>query len=74
MRPDAIEWPHRERWIDVAWVVFSLANLAAMLVIPTCPVRVPRLADAPHAHGARRRDGVDRCVHRDRLLARSTAA
>jgi signal transduction histidine kinase len=35
MRPDAIEWPHRERWIDVAWVVFSLANLAAMLVIPT---------------------------------------
>ena len=35
MRPDAIEWPHRERWIDVAWVAFSLANLAAMLVIPT---------------------------------------
>src|SRR5256885_2231153 len=35
MRPEAIEWPHRERWIDVAWVVFSLANLAAMLVIPT---------------------------------------
>jgi signal transduction histidine kinase len=35
MRPDAIEWPHRERWIDVAWVVFSLANLGAMLVIPT---------------------------------------
>ena len=35
MRPDAIEWPHRERWIDVAWVVFSLANLAAMLIIPT---------------------------------------
>jgi signal transduction histidine kinase len=35
MRPDAIEWPHRERWIDVAWVMFSLANLAAMLVIPT---------------------------------------
>src|SRR3989449_9841498 len=35
MRPDAIEWPHRERWIDVAWVVFSLATLAAMLLIPT---------------------------------------
>ena len=35
MRPDALEWPHRERWIDVAWVVFSLANLAAMQLIPT---------------------------------------
>ncbi|HEX9299173.1 MAG TPA: HAMP domain-containing sensor histidine kinase [Actinomycetota bacterium] len=35
MRPDALEWPHRERWIDVAWVLFSLVNLAAMLLIPT---------------------------------------
>ena len=35
MRPDALEWPNRERWIDVAWVLFSLANLAAMLVIPS---------------------------------------
>ena len=35
MRPEAIEWPHRERWIDVAWVLFSLVNLAAMLLIPT---------------------------------------
>jgi len=35
MRPDALEWPNRERWIDVAWVLFSLANLAAMLLIPS---------------------------------------
>jgi signal transduction histidine kinase len=35
MRPDTLEWPHRERWIDVAWVLFSLVNLAAMLLIPT---------------------------------------
>jgi signal transduction histidine kinase len=35
MRPDALEWPNRERWIDVAWVLFSLANLAAMLIIPS---------------------------------------
>jgi signal transduction histidine kinase len=35
MRPDALEWPNRERWIDVAWALFSLANLAAMLLIPS---------------------------------------
>ena len=35
MRPDALEWPNRERWIDVAWVLFSLANLVAMLIIPS---------------------------------------
>jgi signal transduction histidine kinase len=35
MRPDALEWPNRERWIDVAWVLFSVANLAAMLLIPS---------------------------------------
>jgi len=35
MRPEALEWPNRERWIDVAWVLFSLANLAAMLLIPS---------------------------------------
>ena len=35
MRPEALEWPNRERWIDVAWVLFSLANLAAMLIIPS---------------------------------------
>ena len=34
MRVDRIEWPNRERWIDVAWVTFSVANLVAMLVIP----------------------------------------
>lgn len=34
MLPDRFEWPNRVRWIDVAWVVFSLANLAAMLLYP----------------------------------------
>jgi two-component system OmpR family sensor kinase len=28
-------WPTKDRWIDVAWVVFSVANLAAMLLIPS---------------------------------------
>ncbi len=28
---DRLEWPNRERWIDVAWVLFSIANLAAMV-------------------------------------------
>src|SRR5438477_5183953 len=27
-------WPSRLRWIDVAWVLFSLANLGAMLLFP----------------------------------------
>jgi signal transduction histidine kinase len=31
---DRREWPTSERWIDVAWAVFSLANLAAMVAIP----------------------------------------
>ena len=30
----ASEWPNRVRWFDVAWVLFSLANLAAMLLVP----------------------------------------
>jgi signal transduction histidine kinase len=34
MRPDPFAWPNRERWIDVAWVLFSLANLSAMLLVP----------------------------------------
>ena len=34
MRHDASEWPNRVRWFDVAWVLFSLANLAAMLLVP----------------------------------------
>ena len=33
-RREHIEWPARVRWIDVAWVLFTLANLAAMLLIP----------------------------------------
>jgi signal transduction histidine kinase len=28
------DWPHRERWIDVAWGLFSLVNLIAMVVVP----------------------------------------
>jgi signal transduction histidine kinase len=31
MQLDTREWPNRERWIDVAWVLFSIANLAAMV-------------------------------------------
>jgi signal transduction histidine kinase len=34
MQPDRIEWPNRERWFDIAWVLFSLANLYAMLLWP----------------------------------------
>jgi signal transduction histidine kinase len=30
MQLDRLDWPNRERWIDVAWVLFSIANLAAM--------------------------------------------
>ena len=28
-------WPNRDRWVFVAWVVFSVVNLVAMLVIPS---------------------------------------
>jgi signal transduction histidine kinase len=34
MRTDRSEWPTRERRIDVAWALFSLANLGAMFVLP----------------------------------------
>jgi signal transduction histidine kinase len=34
MAADRPEWPNRVRWFDVAWVLFSLANLAAMLAFP----------------------------------------
>ncbi len=34
MRPDRFEWPNRVRWYDVAWVLFSIANLFAMLLWP----------------------------------------
>ena len=33
-RREHAEWPARDRWIDVAWVLFSLANLASMMLIP----------------------------------------
>ncbi|MDP9298543.1 MAG: HAMP domain-containing histidine kinase [Actinomycetota bacterium] len=35
MRPERPKWPNRERRIDVAWALFALANLAAMLAFPT---------------------------------------
>jgi signal transduction histidine kinase len=34
MQPDRYEWPNRLRWWDIAWVLFSLANLYAMLLWP----------------------------------------
>ncbi|HEY1126892.1 MAG TPA: hypothetical protein VGF83_03955, partial [Actinomycetota bacterium] len=34
MQPDRSEWPNRLRWWDIAWVLFSLANLYAMLLWP----------------------------------------
>lgn len=35
-RPDRSAWPTRRLlWIDVAWVIFALANLAAMFVFAT---------------------------------------
>ncbi|HET7309285.1 MAG TPA: HAMP domain-containing sensor histidine kinase [Actinomycetota bacterium] len=34
MQPDRYEWPNRLRWWDIAWVLFSLANLYAMLLLP----------------------------------------
>jgi signal transduction histidine kinase len=34
MLTDRAEWPNRVRWFDVAWVLFSLANLEAMLQFP----------------------------------------
>ena len=34
MQPDRFEWPNRVRWFDIAWVLFSLANLYAMLLWP----------------------------------------
>jgi signal transduction histidine kinase len=34
MLADRAEWPNRVRWFDVAWVLFSLANLEAMLRFP----------------------------------------
>ena len=34
MRPDRYEWPNRVRWYDIAWVLFSIANLYAMLLWP----------------------------------------
>ncbi len=34
MPPERFEWPNRVRWYDVVWVLFSLANLYAMLLWP----------------------------------------
>src|SRR5438552_4964326 len=35
MRAERTEWPKRDGWIDVAWALFSIANLAAMFVFPS---------------------------------------
>jgi signal transduction histidine kinase len=35
MQLDELEWPNRERRIDVAWALFALVNLAAILAFPT---------------------------------------
>jgi signal transduction histidine kinase len=34
MSADRVGWPHDERWLDLAWALFSLANLAGMYLIP----------------------------------------
>ncbi len=34
MRREHLDRSNRARWIDVAWVLFTLANLAAMLLVP----------------------------------------
>jgi signal transduction histidine kinase len=34
MMTDTTEWPNGVRWVDIAWVLFSLANLGAMFVFP----------------------------------------
>jgi signal transduction histidine kinase len=34
MRLDRLEWPHRQRWIDLAWALFAVANLVAMYALP----------------------------------------
>jgi signal transduction histidine kinase len=34
MQPDRFQWPNRLRWWDIAWVLFSLANLYAILLWP----------------------------------------
>jgi two-component system OmpR family sensor kinase len=34
MRRKHADWPNPDRWIDVAWVLFTVANLTAMLLVP----------------------------------------
>jgi len=34
MATERSSWPWREHWIDIAWGVFAVANLLAMMVIP----------------------------------------
>jgi signal transduction histidine kinase len=34
MQPERFDWPNRLRWWDIAWVLFSVANLYAMLLWP----------------------------------------
>ena len=35
MRLDSLEWPHRQRRIDIAWALFAAANLIAMFLLPS---------------------------------------
>jgi signal transduction histidine kinase len=35
MSPERGRWPIKEHWIEVAWGVFALANLAAIIVFPS---------------------------------------
>ncbi|MEO8292931.1 MAG: HAMP domain-containing sensor histidine kinase [Actinomycetota bacterium] len=34
MRPDPSRWPKRARWYDIGWLLFSVANMFAMLLWP----------------------------------------
>jgi signal transduction histidine kinase len=34
MPPDRWEWPLRKYWIDIAWMLFAVANLGGMLLFP----------------------------------------
>ena len=35
MSPERRAWPFRKSWLEVAWGVFALANLAAIFVFPS---------------------------------------
>src|SRR5438552_16747581 len=35
MRPERRRWPRREHYLDIAWAIFAVANLAAISLFPT---------------------------------------